>query len=1011
MNLLPFASGDKHESTPKVSLLDQTFDPFIILDNIYNNDLDVNQFYLRMRNINIKKSEYIYLDNFPQLKDRDTFSILLLNIRSMTTNFSYFVDTILTTHAYYNILGFTETRLDADIAQLYTLPGYNMFTNNRNRYGGGVAIYIFDNLKSTQVNDYCLMDSYIESLGIEFKSMSKTCLCLCIYRPPQGNTNDFINAINNILSSAYNKKYYNIFLFGDFNIDLMQRNNVVQEFINTMSTYSLFPLTTRPTRATSTSATLIDHIWSTQIEQNIGNYIINTDITDHFPVLSQFKHQHNPHNNTLHIMKRTITQTSLEQFYSYILNYDWSHVIDNVCPNTSYNNFFNVFKEYYDVCFPEKKIRINSKSDRSPHITPAILKSIKEKNRLERLAKKWPLTYKEQYKIYRNRLTSLLKTTKKLYYQDQLLNNQGKPSSHWKSINTILGRCLKGHSQTIELVPCSSDIPNKFNEHFLNAGGNMQDASSNEHKNYLSNSPDISLYLTPVTQVEVKKCILNLKTTSPGYDDISPKVLKHTADLISTPLMYIINLTFKTGIFPDKLKVAKVIPLFKSGCRQEINNYRPISLLSAFSKIFEKIITSRLVNFLEHNKVLTEFQHGFRSSHSTETAILQFVNNVYKYLERKSYLIGVFIDLSKAFDSLNHKILLDKLEHYGIRGVPLQLFRSYISNRSQIVFCNSSYSDCKIIHKGVPQGSILGPILFTIYVNDIINCSRTLHFTIYADDTNLLLADNNLNTLHYNINLELESVRIWIISNKLKLNTSKTKYMIFQNRSIHHNMPPVTMDGVLLERVTHIKFLGILIDEHINWNCHINSVVTKLSRMGGILYRVRDYLTQDALFSIYYTLCYPHLLYCVSIWGSTWPSYLDKVTAAQKKLFRTFFSLGKYDTTNIIFSTSNFLTFTNIYKYFLLLFIYKCIKVYQGINIFRLLNFNQNTRGNNLNLFCPQFRTTLFRNSLLCSGPHLWNSLPTEIKELVNNGHVFLFKRTIKKYLLSLQHGIAPINH
>ena len=503
--------------------------------------------------------------------------------------------------------------------------------------------------------------------------------------------------------------------------------------------------------------------------------------------------------------------------------------------------------------------------------------------------------------------------------------------------------------------------------------------------------------------MEIENYLWTLKTDTPGYDDISPKIIKHTSTLLSTPLTHIINLTLKTGIFPDKLKKAKVIPIYKTGGRSDINNYRPISILPAFSKTFEKAIATRLTNYLEKNNLLSEYQHGFRANHSTESAILQFTNNVYKCLERKHYVVGVFIDLSKAFDSLNHHILLDKLKHIGIRGIPLQLFENYISNRSQSVYCNTKYSCSKTILTGVPQGSILGPLLFLVYIDDIINASSKLECTIYADDTNLLLADMDIHSLHSNLIIELNLINNWIKTNKLKLNIAKTNYILFQNRSIKNHMPTLVLEGNNLQCVPYTKFLGVHIDENLNWNCHINAVYLKLSRMCGILYKVRNYLTTEAMISIYYTLCYPHLIYCVSIWACTWPSFLNKLKVAQNKILRCIFFIGKFDSAAILFSEHKLLNFYNIHKCFLLLFMFKNIRNSSGSPVFKFIESSHGTRGSSTNLVCPKFRTTLFRNSIMYFGPQLWNSLPIDIKLLINTAGCLQFKRIIKNHFITLQ--------
>ena len=319
-----------------------------------------------------------------------------MNIRSMSTNFQYFKDTVMIDSVSYDVFGFTETRLDAGISPLYTLPGYVMFTNDRNRYGGGVAVYVSLRYTGCKVDEFNQMETFIESVGVEVKWNSRMFIFICIYRPPQGNVNDFINALNDILTIAKDKNYNEIFILGDINLNLLQHNNdIIQDLVNLMSSYSLFPLTTLPTRVTDTSATLIDHIWSTFVENNVGNYVIKTDITDHFPVVSLFECSNTPSPPTF-ITKRTFTQEALHTFSSALSHKNWSEVIDCTCPNDSYNLFYDNFKIIFDNCFPNKTIKINTKHNRSPHITPALKKSIREKHRLEKLAYKWPLTFREQ---------------------------------------------------------------------------------------------------------------------------------------------------------------------------------------------------------------------------------------------------------------------------------------------------------------------------------------------------------------------------------------------------------------------------------------------------------------------------------------------------------------------------------------------------------------------------------------------------------------------------------------
>ena len=353
------------------------------------------------------------------------------------------------------------------------------------------------------------------------------------------------------------------------------------------------------------------------------------------------------------------------------------------------------------------------------------------------------------------------------------------------------------------------------------------------------------------------------------------KILKFIADPLILPITVLVNQSLTTGIFPDKLKIAKIIPLIKKPNIYNIDNFRPISLLATISKIIEKCVFNQVYSYFERNKHFYGSQYGYRQRHSTETACLELVDKLMKNLDEGQTPICFFLDLSKAFDTLDHNILLNKLQHYGFRGTELKWFQSYLSNRMQYVDIDGIKSNIKSIKTGVPQGSILGPLLFIIYMNDINQVSSKFDAILYADDTSLsavLKAFGNRNTceISNNINKELSLFCNWLKANKLSLNIVKTKYMIFRysQRSLN-SLPQVNLsiDGHTLERVTHFDFLGLTINETLNWKDHLHKVGTKISKVICILARTKKFLNSSILTKIYNSLILSRINYGILCWG------------------------------------------------------------------------------------------------------------------------------------------------
>ena len=455
------------------------------------------------------------------------------------------------------------------------------------------------------------------------------------------------------------------------------------------------------------------------------------------------------------------------------------------------------------------------------------------------------------------------------------------------------------------------------------------------------------------------------------------------------PLVKLINASFSSGIFPSALKTAKITPIFKGGDNTFPTNYRPISSLPFLSKIIERALYDRIMNFADEYSLFTDLQFGFRKGISTVDSLIHLTESVYNSLDLKKHHLSVLLDLKKAFDTVQHGILLDKLEYYGIRSKALLLIKSYLSNRPQYIQVNNNVSTQQILNSSVPQGSIVGPLFFLFFINDLVSMSTNCEIQLFADDAIVSSSNSNYDLLSEDVNSDLQIVSGWMLSNRLTLNTDKCNYIIFSNRNYRTN--DILVNSSLISNVLECKYLGVYLDRNLNFEYHIiNYILNKTSKLCGILYKLRNLFPTETCIRFYYALIYPYLSYCILIWGNTYQSHLNPLFKLQKRVVRTIAKVSRTEHTTPLFLRFNLLKLEDIYKYSIAVYMFK------NRNYFSSNGHLHNTR--NRNQLVPVYhRLTQTQKAISFMGPKIWNQIPIETREIES---LKLFKKCVKNLYL-----------
>jgi hypothetical protein len=609
----------------------------------------------------------------------------------------------------------------------------------------------------------------------------------------------------------------------------------------------------------------------------------------------------------------------------------------------------------------------------------------------------------EKYIRERNKLNSLKRKTKFSYSKNKIYEFKNDGKKLWGVMNELIGKC-KNKRDSINYINIEGIktynkeiIANAFCKYFNNVGPSLANEIPNpahDHTYYITNNIPNTIFLNPTDKNEIEKIILKLKNSSShGHDNISNKYLKLFKSQISAPLEIIFNKSLTEGVFPEKMKLAHVIPVYKAGKKSEVNNYRPIALLACISKVLERIIYNRIYSFLDSNNLLNENQFGFRPGRSTVDAITLFLGNLIKNIENKHYSIGIFIDLSKAFDTLNHPILFYKLQKLGIRGQAYKWIKDYLTNRHQIVklFNENSrdytFSETQLVTHGIPQGSILGPLLFIIYVNDIINSTSHGITITYADDTTILVNSDNFEDTYIYAYENLVSIIDWFNANKLSINLTKTNYILFTpNNRLNEHIPDLIVKGVQIKKVDCVKFLGIYLDNKLNWEFQVNNIVNKINQAHYFFKSIKNIIPDSHKKMLYYAHVYSCLNYGTLLWGPMLSNEKKrKLSKMQDKIISNFTCHKNNRNINESYKTLKLLKLEDIIDFELSKFAFQLANNTIILGITQLFP-NQavqtrryNTRNRNVP-YIARHTSKHYNNSFLTKTSMAWTKLNNNVK-------------------------------
>lgn len=904
-----------------------------------------------------------------------------------------------------NFICLTEVGLKPDTEKMMTISNYSLVSSHcrTDSRGGGVGIWARDGttVGVVDLGAFCI-DFHFEVCAIKYKHRGKATILLCCYRSPAGKDNLFFEKIVDVMEHICGPKTQ-VILCGDFNFDAFKSKNF-NNLCDALSSFGLVPVVGWPTRVTDATCTLIDQIFvSKNIDVNCCSVLDNA-ISDHRTVFLDLMRSA-PGPRGVGCIGRSFSLTAICRFGSGLGDIDWSDLYAVEDLDTAFDLFFNKFIHLFNDVFPER-LRFGRPASKR-WVTDEVRNSSIYLKDLFVLRTNYP-QLREVYKAAVKKHRELISTARRRYYRDKIARSDNPSRMTWSVVSELSGRSASPRGLVIgtgtEMVRDPSLVSELFNSYFIGAPLEIVSRIPSVSRSFIpSGTTRDSIFLRPFSEGELFGLLQRrLKSgRSAGQDGVPVFVLKNVLPMIIAPVTFLVNLSFCTGTFPESLKRGKVVPVYKGkGSPSVLGSYRPISISSSFSKLFEYAFFERLLQFLDAQGVIMGQQHGFRAGLSTLTALSSFYGRVTELIDAGESPVGIFCDLSRAFDCVNHSTLLTTIQSYGIRGLALGWISSFLLNREQFVSVRDSMgsivrgvsSGLSVVSTGVPQGSVLGPLLFILYVNHLHEVLDGTFFTMYADDLSVLVSHSDDNVLQARCQQIVDSLQDFFSGIGLLFNPEKTKVLRFHNRQKHCSTIRMQVDNVsLASNHGAVKFLGIHLDINLAWTNHCENLISLLSSMRFLFRKLREVLMRHQLINIYYALVESRLRYGVRLWGGS--AQLQKVFIAQKGIMRAIVGASARQSCKGIFTECGILTLPGLYALELCLDIYKRKDTFTRVDDIHA--FNTRSRRN---FYVPFTKLNVVYKSPDYIGLRIFNCLPSSIK--CEPGYLS-FKSKLRRCLLT----------